>query len=160
MNRPGPHYHMIVHALQKLLHLNKKYLSDLQIPRTCKKTLFQMEYPVCKACIINNNGRAGRIAPSPLYFMLLALNETPEFPLWDLNICVDFHLRFKKIKNLKKLNEILISTKLHNPIRDTRVQKLVFKTILLSSENIRFLNMPNWFGKQFKKYEFLSAQRS
>ena len=87
-------------------------------------------------------GRAGSI-PSPLYFILLALNETPEFLFWGLNICVDFDLRFKKIKNLKKLNKILISTKLHNPIRETRVQKLVFKTILLGSENLRFLNMPN-----------------
>ena len=31
----GPPYHMIIHALQTVLHLNKKYLFDAQILRTC-----------------------------------------------------------------------------------------------------------------------------
>ena len=26
-------------------------------------------------------------------FKGVSLNETPEFPVWGLNICVDFHLR-------------------------------------------------------------------
>ena len=33
--RRGPPYHMITHALQTQLHLNKKYVSDVQITRAC-----------------------------------------------------------------------------------------------------------------------------
>ena len=29
-------------------------------------------------------------------FLRVLLNETPEFPFWDLNICVDFDLRDSK----------------------------------------------------------------
>ena len=32
-NWRGPPYHMIIHTLQTVLHLNKKYLSDVQLPR-------------------------------------------------------------------------------------------------------------------------------
>ena len=32
-NWRGPPCHMIIHALQTALHLNKKYLSDIQLPR-------------------------------------------------------------------------------------------------------------------------------
>jgi len=32
-NLRGPPYHMIIHALQTVLHLNKKYLYDVQLPR-------------------------------------------------------------------------------------------------------------------------------
>ena len=33
--RRGPSYHMIIHALQTVLHLNKKYLSNVRILLTC-----------------------------------------------------------------------------------------------------------------------------
>ena len=36
-------------------------------------------------------------------FKRVLLNETPEFPFWDLNICVDFDLRDSK-KNGKYHN--------------------------------------------------------
>ena len=32
-NWRGPPYHMIIHALQTVLYLYKKYLSDVQLPR-------------------------------------------------------------------------------------------------------------------------------
>jgi len=32
-NWRGPPYYMIIHALQTVLHLYKKYLSDVQLPR-------------------------------------------------------------------------------------------------------------------------------
>ena len=32
-NCRGPPYHIIIHTLQTVLHLNKKYLSDVQLPR-------------------------------------------------------------------------------------------------------------------------------
>ena len=39
-------------------------------------------------------------------------NETPEFPFWGLNICVDFYLRdSKKMKNMKKLNKVIFHKK-------------------------------------------------
>jgi len=31
-NGRSPPYHMSIHALQMVLHLNKKYLSDVQLP--------------------------------------------------------------------------------------------------------------------------------
>ena len=34
-------------------------------------------------------------------FKRVSLNETPEFPFWGLNICVDFDLKdSKKIENM------------------------------------------------------------
>ena len=39
-------------------------------------------------------------------FKRVLLNETPKFPFWGLNICVDFDLRgFKKMENMKKVNK-------------------------------------------------------
>ena len=39
-------------------------------------------------------------------FKRVLLNETPEFPFWGLNICVDFDLRgLKKMENMKKVNK-------------------------------------------------------
>ena len=32
-NWRGPSHHIIIHALQTVLHLNKNYLSDVQLPR-------------------------------------------------------------------------------------------------------------------------------
>ena len=40
-------------------------------------------------------------------FKRVSLNETPEFPFWRLNFCVDFDLKdSKKLENIKKLNII------------------------------------------------------
>ena len=40
------------------------------------------------------------------------LNKTPEFPFWDLHICVDFDLRdSKKIENLNKLKKMMFHYK-------------------------------------------------
>jgi len=40
------------------------------------------------------------------------LNETPKFPFWGLNICVDFDLRgSKKMENMKKINKIIFHNK-------------------------------------------------
>ena len=36
------------------------------------------------------------LSPPPSIQYLLALNETPEFPFWGYNICVDFYLRNSK----------------------------------------------------------------
>jgi len=65
------------------------------------------------------------------------LNETPEFPVWGLHICVDFDLKdSKKIENIKKLKKIIfhntsidIQKTANYPIYETRVLKLVFITI-------------------------------
>ena len=39
-------------------------------------------------------------------FKRVSLNETPEFPFWGLNICVDFDLRdSKKMENIKKMKK-------------------------------------------------------
>ena len=39
-------------------------------------------------------------------FKRVSLNETPEFPSWSLNICVDFDLRdSKKMENINKLKK-------------------------------------------------------
>jgi len=70
-------------------------------------------------------------------FKRVSLNETPEFPFWGLNICVDFDLRdSKKMENINKLKKIIFQfknlkffTKLPDPIRETRVLKLVFITL-------------------------------
>ena len=36
------------------------------------------------------------------------IDETPEFPFWGLNICVDFDLRDSKIlENMEKLHKII-----------------------------------------------------
>ena len=52
------------------------------------------------------------------------MNETPEFPFWDLNICVDFDLRdLKKMENIKKLNKIIF----HNKNEDKALFLLEFK---------------------------------
>ena len=46
--------HMILHALKEILHLNKKYLSDVKLPRI-KYPILNISYTngvlVCKACI-------------------------------------------------------------------------------------------------------------
>jgi len=45
-------------------------------------------------------------------FKRVLLNETPEFPFWGLNICVDFDLGdFKIMENMKKLNKIIFHNK-------------------------------------------------
>ena len=69
-------------------------------------------------------------------FKRVLLNETPEFPFWGLYFCVDFDLRDSTKwriwrTQIKKyfITKILVSTKLPNPIRNTRVLKLVFITI-------------------------------
>ena len=52
-------------------------------------------------------------------FKRVSLNETPEFPSWGLNICVDFDLRdSKKMENMKKLNIIIFQNK-NNEIHKT-----------------------------------------
>jgi len=41
-------------------------------------------------------------------FKRVLLNETPEFPFWGLNICVDFDLRdSKKMENINKVKKII-----------------------------------------------------
>ena len=82
------------------------------------------------------------VAQSPK-FKRVSLMETPEFPFWCLNICVDFDLGdFKIMENIKKLNKIIfhykifISTKLPNPIHATRVSKLVFIAIPCPALNL------------------------
>ena len=70
-------------------------------------------------------------------FKRVSLNETPEFPVWGLNICVDFDLKdSKKIENIKNLKKIIfyntsidIQKTANYPIYETRVLKLVFITI-------------------------------
>ena len=68
-------------------------------------------------------------------FKRVSLDKTPEFPSRGLNICVDFDFKdSKKIKDVNKLNKMIfhhknILTKLPNPIRETRVLKLDFRTI-------------------------------
>ena len=38
--------------------------------------------------------------------------ETPEFPFWGLNICVNFDLRdLKKIENMNNLNKVIFHHK-------------------------------------------------
>ena len=45
-------------------------------------------------------------------FKRVSLDKTPEFPFWELNICVDFDLRdSKKIENMNKLNKIIFNNK-------------------------------------------------
>ena len=64
-------------------------------------------------------------------------NRIIQFPFWGLYICVDFDLRdSKKIENIHKLNKIISHNKnidirktIPNPIRETRVLKLVLRTI-------------------------------
>ena len=64
-------------------------------------------------------------------------NRIIQFPFWGLYICVDFDLRdSKKIENINKLNKIISHNKnidirktIPNPIRETRVLKLVLRTI-------------------------------
>ena len=67
-------------------------------------------------------------------FKRVSLDKTLEFPFWSLNI-LDFDLRdSKKIENINKLNKIIFHNKnivIHKTgIRETRVLKLVFRTIL------------------------------
>ena len=52
------------------------------------------------------------------------MNETPEFPFWGLNICVDFDLS-KKTENMKKLN--------NNPlyIMNSSFEKVIEYVLLL-----------------------------
>ena len=66
-----------------------------------------------------------------LKFKRVSLDKTPEFPFWGPNICLDFDLRdSKKIENINKLNKIiLIFINLPDPFLETRVLKLVFRTI-------------------------------
>ena len=41
-------------------------------------------------------------------FKRVSLNETPEFPFWGLNICVDFDLRdSKKMENINQVKKII-----------------------------------------------------
>ena len=66
-------------------------------------------------------------------FKRVSLDKTLEFPFWSLNI-LDFDLRdSKKIENINKLNKIIFPNKnivIHKTgIRETRVLKLVFRTI-------------------------------
>ena len=66
-------------------------------------------------------------------FKRVSLDKTLEFPFWSLNI-LDFDLRdSKKIENINKLNKIIVHNKnivIHKTgIRETRVLKLVFRTI-------------------------------
>jgi len=45
-------------------------------------------------------------------FKRVSLNETPKFPFWGSNVCVDFYLRdSKKMENKKKLNKIIFHNK-------------------------------------------------
>ena len=45
-------------------------------------------------------------------FKRVSLNETPEFPFWGLQFCVDFDLRdSKKIENINKLKKIIFHYK-------------------------------------------------
>ena len=66
-------------------------------------------------------------------FKRASLNETPQFPFWGLNICVHLDLwDSKKMENINKLKNNISWQKYwysQNPIRETRVLKLVFITI-------------------------------
>ena len=66
-------------------------------------------------------------------FKRVSLNEIPEFPFWGLNICVHFDLwDSKEMENINKLKNNISWQKYwysQNPIRETRVLKLVFITI-------------------------------
>jgi len=54
----------------------------------------------------NDCNRVYRVLQSPK-FKRVSLMETPEFPFWCHNICVDFDLGdFKIMENMKKLNKI------------------------------------------------------
>ena len=51
-------------------------------------------------------------APQSPKFKRVSLNETLEFPVWGLNICVDFDLSDSKIiENMKKLNKFIFHYK-------------------------------------------------
>ena len=47
---PARPHHMKMHALQTVLHLNKTYLSDLLIPRTCtqNRLLYTLNSEKCR----------------------------------------------------------------------------------------------------------------
>ena len=49
MDLDHPTYHMIIHALRMVLHLNKKHVSDVQIPRTCiqNRLLYTLNMEKC-----------------------------------------------------------------------------------------------------------------
>ena len=66
-------------------------------------------------------------------FKRVSLDKTAEFIFWGLTICVDFDS--KKIEIINKLNKMIFHNKNIDiyktalPLRETRVLKLVFRTI-------------------------------
>ena len=70
MTRPAlPYYYINIHALQTVLNLNKKYLSDVQIPRI-KLPILSISYlnGVPSAKHVWSYGRAGRVVCISLLF--------------------------------------------------------------------------------------------
>ena len=69
----------------------------------------------CKSCSehqeYNSNCVQKKKTLSPKFKRVL-LNETPQFPFWGLNICVDLNFRdSKKMENLNKINKIIFHNK-------------------------------------------------
>ena len=114
------------------LFLNNVNTTTVQCTQTKENRLYiewnllekSVKRPLC--CTVS-------ILQSPK-FKRVSLNETLEFPFWRLNICVDFGLRnSQQMENMKKPNKIIFHNKhidIHKTIRETRVSKLVFITIL------------------------------
>ena len=68
-NWRGSPYHMIIHALQTVFHLNKKYLSDVQLLRIQLFWIFDIQMKYCLQSMYNR--MVGRTASVISFFYSL-----------------------------------------------------------------------------------------